>query len=211
MPVMSAVERAFCRSRPWRSFTRRVVVPWALDGITLDGQVLELGSGSGTVTEQLLARFPDIRLTATDVDPSMLDTARRRLAPFGDRVEVRQADATQLPFPDGSFDAAVSFIMLHHTVQWEEALSEAVRVLRPGGHLAGYDLVESGPARVLHRFDLSPHRLATIGGLPERLGQLPVEDVHVEPALRGLIVRFRARRSGETTEEQPTAEHQETA
>ncbi len=124
--------------------------PWALDGINLEGYVLELGSGSGTVAEQLLARFPTIHLTATDVDPSMLDTARRRLASFGDRVEVQQADATQLPFPDGSFDAVVSFIMLHHTLQWEEALSEAVRVLRPGGHLTGYDLVESRPARVLH-------------------------------------------------------------
>jgi ubiquinone/menaquinone biosynthesis C-methylase UbiE len=210
MPVMSAVERAFCRSGPWRSFTRRVVVPWALDGVNLDGQVLELGSGSGTVAEQLLARFPSIRLTATDVDSSMLDTARQRLASFGDRVEVQQADATQLPFPNGCFDAVVSFIMLHHTVQWEKALSEAVRVLRPGGHLAGYDLVESGSARVLHRFDLSPHRLATIHGVRERLGQLPVEDVRIEPALRGLIVRFQARRSDDATEREPTAEHQQT-
>src|SRR2546421_4811911 len=105
MPVMSAVERALCRSGPWRAFTRRVVVPWALDGIDLDGEVLELGSGSGTVAEVLLTRFPSIRVTATDVDPSMVETARRRLAPFSDRVEVQPADATQLPFPDGRFDA----------------------------------------------------------------------------------------------------------
>ena len=131
------------------------------------------------MAEELLARFPSIRLTATDVDASMLDTARRPLASFGDRVEVHQADATRLPFPDGCFDAVVSFIVLHHTVQWEEALGEAVRVLRPGGHLAGYDLVESGPARILHRLDLSPHRSATMSGLRRRLRQLPVDDLRV--------------------------------
>ena len=67
MPVMSAIERAFCRSAPWRSLTRRVVIPWALDGITLTGEVLELGCGAGVLGQELLTRFPSIRLTATDV------------------------------------------------------------------------------------------------------------------------------------------------
>jgi ubiquinone/menaquinone biosynthesis C-methylase UbiE len=191
MPTMSAVERALCRSGPWRAFTRRVVVPWSLDGIELAGDVLELGSGSGTVAEVLLARFPTIRLTATDVDPAMVETARRRLAPFGDRVEVQQSDATQLLFPDGHFDAVLSMIMLHHTVHWEQALGEAARVLRPGGVLAGYDLVKSGPARAFHRLDRSHHRLATLDELSARLVELSLGDVRVEPALRRLIVRFR--------------------
>lgn len=197
MPVMSAIERAFCRSAPWRSLTRRVVIPWALDGITLTGEVLELGCGAGVLGQELLTRFPSIRLTATDVDPLMVETARRRLAPFVDRVEVRQADATELPFPDGRFDAVMSFIMLHHTMQWERALAEATRVLRPGGHLIGYDVVDSAPARIFHRLDLSAHRLATATSLRERLAQLPVDDVGLEPALHGLVVRFAARREVE--------------
>lgn len=203
MPAMSTVEQAFCRSRGWRWFTRRMIFPWALDGIDLRGDVLELGSGAGAMAEELLAKFPSIRLTATDVDPAMVEAATRRLTPFGDRVEVRQADATRLPFPDGRFDAVVSFIMLHHTVQWEQALAEAARVLRPRGQLAGYDVVLSRPARLLHRIDLSPHRLATISDLLAHLNQLAVEDVRVEPALRGLVVRFAARRTddafGEST------------
>jgi ubiquinone/menaquinone biosynthesis C-methylase UbiE len=198
MPAMSAVEQAFCRSHLWRWFTRRVIFPWALDGLELHGDVLELGSGSGAMAEELLARFPSIRLTATDVDPAMVEAATRRLTGFGDRVEVQQADATRLPFPDGSFDVVGSFIMLHHTVQWEQALGEAVRVLRPGGHLAGYDVVLSRPARALHRIDLSPHRLATIPEVTTHLRQLPVGDVHVEPALRGLVARFAARRTDES-------------
>jgi ubiquinone/menaquinone biosynthesis C-methylase UbiE len=83
--------------------------------VRLDGEVLELGSGAGVPAEELLARFPSIRLAATDVDPSTVETGRQRLGPFADRVEVRLADATHLPFPDGRFDAVLSFIMLAAT------------------------------------------------------------------------------------------------
>jgi ubiquinone/menaquinone biosynthesis C-methylase UbiE len=205
MPAMSAMERAMCRSVAWRALTRRVVFPWALAGIDLDGKVLELGSGSGSVAAELLRQFPAISLTATDVDPAMLDTARRHLAPFGKRVEVRQADATNLPFEAGSFDSVVSFIMLHHTLRWEDVLGEAVRVLRNGGHLVGYDLVTSGPARTFHRLDRSDHRLASAAELTARLRQLPVDDIRVDPALLNLVVRFHARRSGDTTESHSAA------
>jgi ubiquinone/menaquinone biosynthesis C-methylase UbiE len=198
MPVMSRLEQAWCRSLAWRSFTRRVVFPWALEGEDLHGDVLELGSGSGAMAAVLLDRYPDIRLSATDVDPAMLDAARRRLGRFGDRVTVREADATRLPFDDGSFDAVVSFIMLHHVIDWEAALAEVARVLRPGGRLAGYDLVLSGPARVLHRFDRSPHRLATVADLRERLRGLAVDRVEVRPGLGGLVARFTARRPANT-------------
>src|SRR5688572_7220057 len=130
MPIMSTVEQAWCRSAPWRAFTRRVVFPWAIGALDLHGDVLELGSGSGAMAAELLERYPAIRLTATDVDPAMRSDAAKRLAHFGDRVQVQEADATQLPFPDASFDAVVSFIMLHHVIAWEEALAEAARVLR---------------------------------------------------------------------------------
>ena len=202
---MSALERAFCRSTAWRALTRRVVFPWALAGIHLDGRVLELGSGSGSVAAELLRRFPSIHLTATDVDPAMLDTARQHLASFGERVDVRQVDATTLPFEVGSFDSVVSFIMLHHTLRWEEVLGEAVRVLRPGGHLVGYDLVSSGPARTFHRLDRSEHRLASADELTARLGQLPVNCVRIDPALGNLVVRFHAHLSSDQPDDAPSA------
>lgn len=136
------------------------------------------------------------RLIATDVDSAMLDGARRRLASFKDRVDVRHADATELPFPNERFDAVVSFIMLHHTLQWERALSEAARVLRPGGILVGYDVVSSAPARIFHRLDRSPHRLAALAEFSTRFADLPLEDVRVEAAFRRLIVRFEGVRAG---------------
>lgn len=194
MPVMSILEQAWCRSLPWRGFTRRVVFPWALGDTDLAGEVLELGSGSGANAAALLESYPAARLTASDVDPAMLAAARRRLGSFGERARVHQADATALPFDDASFDAVVSLIMLHHVIDWEEMLAEAARVLRPGGLLAGYDLVESGPSRVLHHIDRSPHRLADASALEVQLRQAGLVDVHVDGALGGLVARFRARR-----------------
>lgn len=195
MPVMSAIEQAWCRSVPWRAFTRRIVFPWAIGDAALEGDVLELGSGSGAMAVELLRRYPAVRLTATDVDPAMRAAAVGRLGAFGERAVVREADATALAFADGSFDAVVSFIMLHHVLDWEQALAEAARVLRPGGVLVGYDLVESGVSRLTHRLDRSPHRLAGVEALRERLHELPFDDVAVAPALGGLVARFRARRA----------------
>lgn len=199
MPVMSAVERAWCRSLPWRAFTRRVVFPWAVGDTDLDGDVLELGSGSGAMALELLERYPTIRLTATDVDPAMRAAATHRLARYGNRVEIREADATRLPFDDASFDAVISFIMLHHVIGWEQALGEIARVLRPGGTVAGYDLVESGVSRLTHRLDRSPHRMATVDALRDRFGELPFDDVTVMPGLGGLVARFHAHRTPEET------------
>lgn len=194
MPAMSTVERAFCRSTPWRGFSSRVVVPWVLDGRTLTGNILELGTGSGAMAEVLLERFPSMCLRGTDVDPEMVESARSRLARFGARVTVEQADATSLPYASGRFDAVVSFIMLHHVIDWERALSEAARVLRPGGSLLGYDLVDSWPAELLHRLDGSPHRLATADAIRGQLTDLGLVDVRAAGSLGGLITRFSATR-----------------
>ncbi len=44
MPTMSSIESAFCRSAPWRMLTRRIVMPWALQGLTPERHVLEIGA-----------------------------------------------------------------------------------------------------------------------------------------------------------------------
>jgi ubiquinone/menaquinone biosynthesis C-methylase UbiE len=188
MPEMSPFEQGFCRSAPWRWFARQVVVPWALQGEQLAGEVLEIGSGSGAMAAELLERF-DARLTATDYDDSMVEVARDRLREFGDRVDVKQADATQLPFPDESFEAVVSFIMLHHVIDWEKALAEAVRVLRPGGHLLGFDLLASRPMQWLHQADGSTHRMMRWDELRQETKDLPLLGV-LNRSAGGLTVRF---------------------
>ena len=181
---MSWQERVLCRSAPWGWFARTVVLPWALQGEELEGDVLEIGSGSGAVAAALLGRFPRVRLTATDYDPRMVETLRRRLAPFGARARVEQADASALPLCDAGFDAVVSFLMLHHVGRWEDALREAVRVLRPGATLLAYDLVASPLTRGVHR----------LGG--DR-GERPIEWPRLAPLIGSLSLEgVRARRSG---------------
>ena len=190
MPAMSWSEKTLCGSRAWGWFARRVVLPWALRGWDVDGEVLEIGSGSGAMASEVLATHPGARITATDFDPDMLERGLPLLSPYGDRASVRQADATALPFPDGRFDAVVSFLMLHHVGRWETALSEAVRVLRPGGRLVGYDLLDTRASRFLHGFSRTEGiRLVSAPELSKTLDALPLGGVSVAVTGR-LLVRF---------------------
>ena len=195
---MTRIERAFCQSAPWRLFTRHLVLPWALGGDVPVGHVLEIGGGSGAMAAELMECYRDIAMVVTDFDEAMVEDAMHQLRPYGERVEVRQADATALPFEDASFDTVVSFIMLHHTVDWEKALAEATRVLRPGGRLIGYDLLRTRPMTWVHRADDSGHRFMEADALQRVLGDLPLMGVSVRRGLGGLVVRLRAERDRST-------------
>ena len=196
MPTMSRFQSAFCRSAPWRTVARRVVLPWALQGFRPQGDVLEIGAGSGAMAAELLAAHPNVRLTVTDFDPAMVDAAAARLSGFGERVSARQADATALPFPDASFDVVLSWVMLHHTVAWETALAEAIRVLRPGGHLVGYDLLATAPLRLLHPTADPDVRVMGLGEFRDAVRALPVRQALLTPSLAGFTVRFSLQKSG---------------
>ncbi len=191
---MTRFQSTFCRSAPWRFVAGRLVLPWSMQGFEPTGDVLEIGAGSGAMAAELLSAHPQVAMTATDFDPAMVDAATQRLVAFGDRATVRQADATALPFADGSFDSVVSWVMLHHTVEWEVALSEAVRVLRPGGHLVGYDLLSTGPMRLLHRTDDHHVRTMSLDELRAAVSRLPVDQATFIPGLAGLVVRFHLRK-----------------
>jgi len=191
---MSRGESWFCRSAPWRAFAERVVLPWATHGVLLHGSVLEIGAGSGAMAATLARHSPDVRIVATDIDPAMVDVASARLRPFGDRATAQVADASGLPFADASFDAVLSFIMLHHTLAWETVLAEVARVLKPGAVLAGYDLVDTALTRAVHVVDRSPHRLLAPPELRSALDTQAFTDVTLRRSLLGNIVRFTARR-----------------
>ena len=191
MPEMSALARAFCTSLPYRALARWVVLPWATQGLSLSGEVLEIGSGSGAMAAQLLRKSPELRLVATDYDPAMVAKAQRRLATFGERAQVKRVDATALPFADCRFDAVLSFAMLHHVVDWERAVAEAVRVIRPGGLLAGYDLLHH-PGRSRHAHADEPRSIKMMGPgeLAAELGRLPVTGVRTRRSAGGFALRF---------------------
>jgi ubiquinone/menaquinone biosynthesis C-methylase UbiE len=95
--------------------------------------VLEVGCGSG-IAVQLFAEA-GANVTAVDLTPWAVGTTRARLDAFGLGGEVLEADGEDLPFPDTSFDLVFSWGVIHHTTDMARALSELVRVCRPGGKL----------------------------------------------------------------------------
>ncbi|MGY5884194.1 class I SAM-dependent methyltransferase [Modestobacter lacusdianchii] len=160
MPVMSTAERWFCQSPPWRWIAGRLILGWALQGVSPRGTVLELGGGSGAMAAATIQRYPDCTVTVTDIDPVMVAATQRRFADKP-RVTARQADAIALPFADRSFDVVVSYLMLHHVIEWQRALAEVSRVLKPGGSFVGYDVVATPLTEWVHWADRSPHQLIT--------------------------------------------------
>jgi SAM-dependent methyltransferase len=190
MPEMSGLARAFCTSLPYRALARWVLLPWALQGLSPRGEALEIGSGSGAMAAQLLRKFPELRMVATDYDPEMVAAAGRTLAPFGERATAQQVDATALPFANGRFDVVLSFAMLHHVVDWERAVAEVVRVMRLGGHLVGYDLLHGAPSRHSHHDERGSMRMMGPGQLEAELGRLPVTGVRTRRSAAGFALRF---------------------
>ncbi len=107
------------------------------------------------MASSVLQSHPAIALTMVDLDPVMVRSADRRVDEFGPRATVQVADATCLPFGPATFDTVLSFIMLHHVIDWRKALAEAARTLRPGGQLLGYDLTRTRVTTAFHRIDRS--------------------------------------------------------
>jgi ubiquinone/menaquinone biosynthesis C-methylase UbiE len=111
--------------------TARVAEP-LLDaaGVRHDMKVLDLASGPGYVAERAAAR--GAHPIGIDIAEPMLELARRRQP----ELEFRHADAEDLPFEDGSFDAVVGGFILNHLPDPDRAMGEAVRVLSAGGSVA---------------------------------------------------------------------------
>jgi SAM-dependent methyltransferase len=95
-------------------------------------RILEVAAGTGVLTREMASVLPDsVSIVATDLNQAMLDHAMT----FGHErpVEWRQADAMQLPFEDGAFDAVTCQFGAMFFPDRAAAYAEARRVLRPGG------------------------------------------------------------------------------
>jgi ubiquinone/menaquinone biosynthesis C-methylase UbiE len=97
-------------------------------------RVLEVAAGTGIVTRRLRDLLPtNARLTATDLNPPMLEVARGKFQP-GEQVDFQPADAVALPFPDAAFDAVLCQFGVMFFPDKERSYREVHRVLASRGH-----------------------------------------------------------------------------
>jgi ubiquinone/menaquinone biosynthesis C-methylase UbiE len=174
---MNRLHRWICRSGFWKKTLQNEMLPWALKGVDLGQNLLEIGPGPGLTTDLLRTRFDSI--TALEVDPALADPLKRRMS--GTNVTVIQGDASAMPFEDATFSGAVAFTMLHHvpspTLQ-NRLLREVCRVLRPGGMFVGSDSLWSPALWLFHIGDtLVP---VDPRAFKSRLGSAGFTDVQIE-------------------------------
>jgi ubiquinone/menaquinone biosynthesis C-methylase UbiE len=118
---------------------------------------LEIGSGTGYFTLNLLQEGLIGEATCTDISPGMLRTLKGNAQRLGLDVHTRAADAERLPFADRSFDLVLGHAVLHHIPDLARAFAEFERVLAPGGTL----LFAGEPSRYGDLLANVPKRFAT--------------------------------------------------
>ena len=109
-------------------------------GAQVEGETLEIGIGRGRT---LPYYPPGIRLSGIDLSGVAVQMAAWRAAELGMDADIRQGDASSLPYPDDHFDTVVFCYVLCTVPDDVGAVSEAVRVLRPGGRLVLLEHVRS--------------------------------------------------------------------
>jgi len=178
--------------------------------------VLDAGCGPGV--HSIRAARAGVRCRAIDISQWVLDEAKRRASEAGvlDRIDFQQADLTNLPFDDASFDRIFSWGVVIHIPNIEDALRELVRILKPGGRLALYLTNRSAwehTGERLARWALRRPHPGSIESLPlgegcwyemhdERLWVWRIDHDALEGWMAGRGLRRVARRAGEFNEVQ---------
>ena len=114
----------------------------AFAGVGKGERVLDVGCGPGALTNELVTRVGAQSVVAIDPSSSFVAEARRRHP----SVEVHEAAAEDLPFPEGAFDRCLGQLVVHFMSDPVAGLREMARVTRPGGTVAAcvWDFEEGG-------------------------------------------------------------------
>ena len=94
-------------------------------------RALDVGSGTGNLTRKLIALGAHV--TAADLSPKLLAEITRRLGDSGQVTTLALNGRNLQPIPDGAFDLAVAYSVLHHIPDYAALVGEMARVVRPGG------------------------------------------------------------------------------
>ena len=139
----------------WRRKVARMVRRWSPE------RVLDVATGTGDLALEIQDACPDAEVIGSDFCPEMLEHASER-----GLAKTLVADTLDLPFEDASFDVVTVAFGLRNMANYEAALKEMRRVLRPGGHALVLDFsLPEGPLRKPYRWYL--HRV-----LPKLAGYL---------------------------------------
>ncbi len=150
-----------------------------LDGLALRGdeKVLDVGCGRGLLLIGAARRLTSGRSTGVDIwsdedlSSNSPDATRANAKAEGvaDRIRIEDADARKLPFANESFDVVLSSLTIHNIEDYDErsqAIAEIVRVLRPGGRLALFDIRHTGEyARQLTQLGMVDVSLSSVSFL----------------------------------------------
>ena len=98
-------------------------------------RILDVGCGTGEITRRLAERYPEARVTGVDVLDTSLQIARHGAKALGERIVFEHGDAFQLAYPDASMDLVVCRHVSQSIPDFEVALAEMTRCLKPGGWL----------------------------------------------------------------------------
>jgi len=131
-----------------------------LAGIGAGQRVLDVGCGPGALTAELVNRAGAASVSAVEPSASFAAAVRARLPD----VEVRQVSAEQLPFADGTFDAALAQLVVHFMADPVRGLGEMRRVTRPGGVVAACVWDHAGDRGPLSPFWSAVHELDPAAG-----------------------------------------------
>ena len=157
--------------------------------VPLGGTVLEIGTGKGRFLVRL-ARH-GTALTTVDIAAEEQQCARlnARYAGVEEKIQFILQDAARLPWPDSTFDAAVTMNAMHHIAHFKQVLEEMLRVVKPGGKLVLADFSPRGFQIIAreHRAEgkTHPHERYDFGELQRLLRE------------RGLVTRLRKGRNQE--------------
>ena len=105
---MNWIHRRLCRSDSWKQIVNKTLLPWALHGVDLGDDPLEIGPGPGVTTDVLRQRCQ--RLTCIEIDHQLASALASRT--HGGNVTVHEGDATRMPFAANSFSGVACFTML---------------------------------------------------------------------------------------------------
>ena len=150
--AMNEEHAKLCSSPEWAACIQDEVLPALARHADLGADMLEIGPGPGAATEWLRHRVK--QLTAVEADAAAAGKLADRYR--GGNVDVAVGSATDLAYPDESFDSVGSFTMLHHVptpALQVRLLAEAFRTLRPGGVLIGSDSLASNDLHHFHADD----------------------------------------------------------